>query len=253
MTIVQITDTHISLDAPRGTARIRDLEACVAAVNALEPQPDIVIHTGDITHNGTREEYDCAAGLLKQIKAPLHVMAGNRDNRVELRRAFSDICGLEPGDHFIQYVVDLPGVRLIALDSTTDTTNKGLLCPERLTFLDHALGEDPATPALLFMHHAPVDIVEAIDPFQFISRDNALEIQRIIEKHPQTKALICGHSHRAATAKLGDLPVSTTPSVASNLRQGAAERKATEGAPVYAVHEVGQDGDVGAVNRVGGS
>ncbi len=242
MIIAQITDTHISLDA-RGAERIRDLEACVRDVNALSPQPDIVIHTGDISHNGARDEYECAAGLLREITAPLHVIPGNRDNRSELRRAFADICGLAEGDDFIQFKIDLPGLNLIALDSTTDTTNKGLLCAERLAFLDHALREDPETPTLLFMHHAPVDIVDAIDPFQFISRDNADEIAAIIAKNPQAKALICGHSHRAANAKLGELPVSTAPSVAANLRQGAL-RKGAAGVPVYAVHEIAADGGI---------
>jgi 3',5'-cyclic-AMP phosphodiesterase len=249
MIIAQITDTHISLDA-RGAERIRDLEACVADVNALQPQPDIVIHTGDIAHNGARDEYDCAAGLLRQINAPLHVIPGNRDNRAELRRAFADITGLAEGDGFIHYTIDMTGLRLIALDSTTDTTNKGLLCPERLAFLETALGEDRETPTLLLMHHAPVDIVEAIDPFQFISRDNADEIAAIIAKNPQAKALICGHSHRAANAKLGNLPVSTAPSVASNLRQGAL-RKEAAGVPVYEVHEVGVDGVTRMETRAG--
>lgn len=249
MIIAQITDTHISLDDARGEARIRDLEACVKDLNALQPQPDIVIHTGDIVHNGERAEYDCAAGLLRQINAPLHVIPGNRDNRAELRRTFADITGLAEGDDFIQFKIALPGLNLIALDSTTDTTNKGLLCAERLAFLDHALGEDPDTPALLFMHHAPVDIVDAIDPFQFISRDNADEIAEIIAKNPQAKALICGHSHRAAKAELGTLPVSTAPSVASNLRQGTL-RKEADGVPVYEVHEVGDGGGIRSEVRV---
>ncbi len=250
MIIAQITDTHISLDDARGKARIRDLEACVRDVNALQPQPDIVIHTGDIVHNGTRDEYDCAAGLLRGINAPLHVIPGNRDNRAELRRAFADICGLAEGDGFIHYTVDMPGLRLIALDSTTDTINKGLLCPERQVFLENTLGKDRSTPTLLFMHHAPVDIVEAIDPFQFISRDNADEIAAIIAKNPQVKAMICGHSHRAAKAEIAGVPVSTALSVASNLRQGAL-RKEAEGVPVYEVHEVGADGGIRAVVRMG--
>ena len=55
MIIAQITDTHLG-DAnaadPVFRARAENLRACVADINGLDPKPDAVIHTGDMTQHG---------------------------------------------------------------------------------------------------------------------------------------------------------------------------------------------------------
>ena len=55
MIIAQITDTHLSdVDAadPKFGVRAENLRACIADINDLDPLPDAVIHTGDITQHG---------------------------------------------------------------------------------------------------------------------------------------------------------------------------------------------------------
>ena len=44
-------------------------------------QPDVVIHGGDIAHDGKLEEYRAAHDILKTLEAPLFVMPGNKDKR----------------------------------------------------------------------------------------------------------------------------------------------------------------------------
>ena len=55
MIIAQITDTHLgAADAADQVfrARAENLRACVADINGLDPKPDAVIHTGDMTQHG---------------------------------------------------------------------------------------------------------------------------------------------------------------------------------------------------------
>ncbi len=52
MIIAQISDTHIALDTPDADQRMRDFASTIADINALEPQPDVIVHTGDILYNG---------------------------------------------------------------------------------------------------------------------------------------------------------------------------------------------------------
>ena len=80
MRIIQISDSHIALDTP---GRLEDLRNCVNAVNA--EKPDIVIHTGDVSHNSLAEEYSAARDILDTLTAPYHVLAGNKDTRHLLR------------------------------------------------------------------------------------------------------------------------------------------------------------------------
>ena len=37
--------------------RIRDFERTIADINSLDPRPDVIVHTGDIVHNGRPDEY----------------------------------------------------------------------------------------------------------------------------------------------------------------------------------------------------
>ena len=52
MIIAQISDTHLTLDAPDADRRLRDFAHTIADINALDPAPDVIVHTGDIVHNG---------------------------------------------------------------------------------------------------------------------------------------------------------------------------------------------------------
>ena len=61
ISIAQISDTHLMCPVKVGETdivkqRINNLKRCVDSINNLDPQPDIIIHTGDITQNGTVEE-----------------------------------------------------------------------------------------------------------------------------------------------------------------------------------------------------
>jgi hypothetical protein len=41
---------------------MRDLELMIADINGLDPIPDVIVHTGDIVHNGDPQEYALATG-----------------------------------------------------------------------------------------------------------------------------------------------------------------------------------------------
>ncbi len=240
MILVQITDTHIALDE-RGRQRLRDLEACVAGINGLVPAADAVIHTGDIAHNGAAGEYDRAAEILGALAVPLFVTAGNRDNRARLRRAFSPLCGLERDAGFVHYERTLPGLRLIALDSTSDRSNKGAFCAARLAWLRARLAGDASLPVVLFAHHAPIHVTSARDPIQYEQMRTVSDFARIMRRHTHIAALFCGHSHRSARGAIAGVPVSTAPSTAANLRQGE-ERMIHPRGPLCQIHTLGPDG-----------
>ena len=72
ISIAQISDTHLLCPVKVGETdivkqRINNLKRCVDSINNLDPQPDIIIHTGDVTQNGTVEEYTIADSILIQV------------------------------------------------------------------------------------------------------------------------------------------------------------------------------------------
>ena len=96
MIIAQISDTHLALDTADADQRIRDFTRTIADINGLDPAPDVIVHTGDIVHNGRQDEYTEARAILAKARAPVYVLAGNKDDRANLRAAFSPFGYLAP-------------------------------------------------------------------------------------------------------------------------------------------------------------
>ena len=85
MIIAHISDTHLAFDAPDAERRLRDFASTIADINALDPPPDVIVHSGDIVHNGREDEYAQAVELLAKAQAPVYVLPGNKDDRANLR------------------------------------------------------------------------------------------------------------------------------------------------------------------------
>ncbi len=234
MRITQITDSHISVNNPQRTI---DLKACVDAVNALDPQPDLVVHTGDIAHDGLADEYETARSVLDTLSAPYLVIAGNRDRRSELMRVFSDRTAVHDGGEFIQYSVEFESVRLIMIDTVSDGS-KGALGVKRLQHIDSMLNTASEKPVIVFMHHSPFEATEIPDPFQFEDWTDVETLLDMLTQHSGVQAIYCGHIHRNVQAMAGKLPVSALSCMACDLRKG---KLSTEDAtrPMYKVIDLG--------------
>ena len=164
MIIAQISDTHITLDTPDADQKIRDFALTVADINALDPAPDVIIHTGDIVHRGRPEEYEAAVNILAEARAPVFVLAGNCDDRANLREAFAASGYLELKSDFIEYAIEDDPVRLIALDTLSSRSNKGDFCRNRVRRLIDLIDADTSKPIAVFTHHPPFDVTVAPEP-----------------------------------------------------------------------------------------
>ena len=256
MIIAQITDTHLAAaDAadPVFRARAENLRECVADINGLDPMPDAVIHTGDMTQHGQEVEFAHARALLAALEVPLYVIPGNRDGRQGMARAFAGDGYLMPDCAFVHYAVEEHPVRLVAVDSlAADGSAKGDFCHARLAALDSTLAEAPARPTALFMHHPPFDVPTAPDPFAYQRRRATADLAAVVSGHPQVVRIFTGHMHRPWMAAGGGVAASTVPSVAVDLRKGRYA-PTMAGRPVYQVHRF--EGDWGFVSetRLAGS
>ena len=241
MIIAQISDTHIDPDGPNGAARFRNLEACVADINRLDPLPDVVLHTGDLSQHGEPAEYEAARRILSTLRCPFHVGAGNRDDRAAIRAAFPAGDDLLPDTPFVQYRVETYPVRLIAIDTLAEKSNQGDFCQVRADGLRAALAEDTAKPTVVFMHHPPFRVHESDYPVQFVAWESVERMGRALDGHRQVVGLFCGHTHRNVAGKIAGVPVSSMPSVAVDLRLGdfPAEVAAV---PLYKIHRISAEG-----------
>lgn len=162
MLIAHLTDSHIVekdkswLAHPLTKTETR-LAQAINYLNQLNPRPDIVIFTGDLTDEGTEAAYQHFQEILQPLQIPLFVIPGNHDCRETMRHAFHKSSYI-PKQGFLHYTIEDYPLRLIALDTLLEGEGKGGLCEERFQWLQDTLKQDNNKPTLLFMHHPPVKI-----------------------------------------------------------------------------------------------
>jgi len=235
MIIAHISDTHLALDTPDADQRIRDFERTIAAINALDPAPDVIVHTGDIVHNGRQDEYAEAVAILAKARAPVHVLAGNKDNRANLCAAFSARGYLAPDSKFIDYAVEDFPVRLIAVDTLSTGSNKGEFCPVRASRLIGLIDAEPTKPIAIFAHHPPFEVPVGPDPLNFETPEMMARLRQALQHSGRVVASFSGHVHRAAAGHVGKIPATVVPCIATTLRKGEYPADMRR-SPVYHVH-----------------
>jgi len=234
MIIAQISDTHIALDSPDADRRIHDFALTIADINTLDPAPDVIFHTGDVVHNGRADEYAAAVAILATARAPIYVLAGNKDDRTNLRAAFAPHEYLAPDSSFIDYAIEDYPVRLIALD-TLGPGQKGDFCAERLRRFDRLIDAERAKPIAVFAHHPPFEVTVGPERMNFETPEIMSRLRHALQRSGRIAAIFSGHIHRAAQGYVGNIPASVVQCVATTLRYGAYPLQ-MKARPVYQIH-----------------
>lgn len=118
MRIIQISDTHLSRGKPHFADNWPPLAAWIAAQN-----PDLVIHTGDVTIDGADVEDDLryAAELMRSLGVRFRAVPGNHDvgDAGHPHQPVTDERLARWRTYFgaDRWVEDVEGVRLVGLDA----------------------------------------------------------------------------------------------------------------------------------------
>lgn len=225
MLVAQITDPHIRVPGRLAYRRVDTaamLRDCVAAVGRLDPQPDVVVLTGDLVDFGRPEEYEHLRSLLAPLRQRVVAVPGNHDDRDAMRAAFA-ADGYLPASGFLQFAIDDLPLRLVGLDTVVPGRGGGRLCAERLAWLDATLAARPEAPTLILMHHPP--FVTGIGHMDDVGLEGREGFAEVVRRHPQVELVLCGHLHRPIHARVGGRAALTCPSpahqVALDLRDDA--------------------------------
>ncbi|MEW9920268.1 metallophosphoesterase [Marimonas sp. MJW-29] len=153
--IVHLTDLHIShpelSDAALKTDTTETLRRAIAAINAMEPLPDLVVASGDLTNTGAASSYALLQEILADLAPPVVLALGNHDKRGPFAEVFETGTGDAPFVHD-QTFGDL---HVITLDTLVPGHVAGRIDPDQIAFLDAALAREPALPKLVVAHHPP--------------------------------------------------------------------------------------------------
>lgn len=249
MIIAQITDTHIALGAADAGHRSADLERTLADINALDPAPDVIIHTGDVVHGGRREDYAATASLLAKARAPVYIAPGNRDDRENLRHCLARWMRPATGSGFLDYGVEDFPLRLIAVDTVSPASNKGDFSAAHVRCLRVLIEAGDGRPVAVFMHHPPFSVRVGPDPLNFVTVEAMARLQQVLESSGRVAAVFCGHVHRSTCGRIGDIPVMVAPCTATTLRKGDLPQ-AMGNRPVYHLHRLDPAGGLVTEMRI---
>lgn len=214
MLIAQLTDTHIRRPGSLAYGVVDTavfLEAAVAHILALDPRPDVVIVTGDLTDFDDPAEYARFRALTAALPMPLFPVPGNHDSSAGLLAAFPEIAARTAGGR-VNYVVERFPLRLVMLDSTVHGRPHGMLGDEGLAFLDAVLSAQPRMPALVCAHHPP--FLTGIRHMDVQNLFDAKALEAVLRRHPQVLAFTCGHVHRAVTTTFAGIAATIAPAPA---------------------------------------
>src|SRR5579872_290065 len=226
MIIAQITDLHVVARdrlCYRQVPTNPQLAEAVAHINGLAPRPDVVIASGDLTDHGREDEYELLREILAPLTMPVLVIPGNHDRRDALMKTFADTAYMpRAGVPFVHYAIEEFPVRLVGLDTTVPEHHHGMMCEERLRWLDDTLSAQPDRATMIFMHHPPFRT--GINWMDSSGLHGGRAMEEIVARHRNVIRVTAGHIHRPIHVAWAGTIASTAPStchqVALNLAGG---------------------------------
>jgi 3',5'-cyclic AMP phosphodiesterase CpdA len=187
---VQLSDSHWGFSGPPNPEAATTLKRAVAAVNALDPAPDFIVFTGDLTHTTDDEkerrrrmaEFRDIVGGLK-VKT-VRFMPGEHDAALDKGAAFKEFFGAP------NYTFEHKGVHFIALDNVSDPT--GAIGDQQLQWLNADLKKlDKAQPIAVLTHRPLFDLYPQWD---WATKDAAQAIEMLTAYENVT--VFYGHIHQ---------------------------------------------------------
>jgi 3',5'-cyclic AMP phosphodiesterase CpdA len=160
---VQISDSHIGFNRDPNHDVTKTLQEAVDKINALEEQPAFVIHTGDITHLASAEQFDTAAQVMKRARASqVYYVPGEHDVFTDDGKLYLERFGGGTLGHGWQSF-DYDGVHFIGLINVLNLkqgsgtglggSGFGQLGQEQLAWLQKDVkGLSSSTPIVVFAH-----------------------------------------------------------------------------------------------------
>jgi 3',5'-cyclic AMP phosphodiesterase CpdA len=151
---VQLSDTHWGFKGAPNPDAEGTLPKAIAAVNALDPQPDFIVFTGDLTHTTDdpaerrRRMAQFKEHIAKLKTQRIRFLAGEHDASLDSGAAFKENFGPT------NYSFDHKGVHFIAIDNVSDP--KGAIGDEGLAWLKSDLATQKPDARIVVLTHRPL-------------------------------------------------------------------------------------------------
>lgn len=237
MLVAQISDCHLPAGPQqkyRGINPHKNLKSLIRKVKAMKP--DLLLATGDLSEDGSRKSYRLLKRYLDLPGIPVLALPGNHDDAELLAEIFpgSPVETISVSDH--------GRWQIIRLNSCLPGKPEGQLSDRTLRDLECLLGDGVQRSRLIAVHHQPISVGSPwIDKYPLLDPEPLLQL---IDYHPDVKAVVWGHIHRAFEAQGNGTAMLGGPSSAINSLTDAQKFTEDPAGPACRWLELGADGTV---------
>ncbi len=198
---VQLTDTHWGFEGAKANPDAKGtLGKAIDAVNALDPQPDFVIFTGDLTHitddpvlrRARMAEFKAQSARLRA--RTVRYLPGEHDAAGDHGEAYRELFGAS------RYAFAHKGVHFLALDNVSQQGS--ILGEEQLKWLAAELALVPKNEPLVVFAHRP--LFDLYPDWDWTTTDGQKAIDLLLGHRFVT--VFYGHIHQEHHHVTGHIP-----------------------------------------------
>jgi 3',5'-cyclic AMP phosphodiesterase CpdA len=195
---VQLSDTHVGFNGPPDPLGTAAFERAVNVINALDPLPELVIFTGDLTHDSEDPgEHAKRFRTFREISSrlrvkTLHHVPGEHDAALDGGTLFRENFGET------HYSFDHRGVHFVAIDNVSQ--GRPRVGKEQLAWLQKDLARySKSTPIVVFTHRPLFDLKPEWEWFTSDGDDT----MKLLAPY-EAVTVLYGHIHRENHVTLGN-------------------------------------------------
>jgi len=187
---VQLSDTHIGFQGAPNPDALSTLPKAIAAVNALETQPDFIVFTGDLTHTTDdpkerRRRLAQFKDMVGELKTRnIRFMPGEHDGSLDRSEAFKEAFGET------HYTFDHKGVHFIVLDNVSDP--RAIVGEEQLAWMKQDLDQQKNDARIVVLTHRP--LFPLYPQWDWATRDGDKALELLMPHRNVT--VFYGHIHQ---------------------------------------------------------
>ena len=196
-TFVQLSDTHVGFQGPPNPTGTKAFERAVEVVNALDPLPELVLFTGDLSHDSEKPgEHAARMKAFREIASRLRVptvkmVPGEHDAGLDGGALFREHFG-ETSQAF-----DHRGVHFVGLDNVSRAHPE--VGAERVAWLRRDLERFPRTTPIVVFTHRP--LFDLKPEWEWFTSDGDA-VMNVLAPYENVTVLY-GHIHRENDHTIG--------------------------------------------------
>ena len=225
--VIQISDPHLFASSEqklRGVNTDHTLRRVLQQIQA-EENLDLLLLTGDLVQDETREGYTRLKTYLDDLGLPSFALPGNHDNPDFLEQVLTDARS-QVGGH-----TTVGNWCLVLLSSYLEGSAGGRLSQAELDRLSELLDRYADKHFLVALHHHPISMNSAwLDTVGLENRDDLWDI---LNGHSNVRGVVWGHVHQSLEATRNNVLLLATPSTCAQFKPEVDEFAIDDKPPAY--------------------